>query len=162
MISVAPAIASPDQTSFYFAVEELNITATAGMLKTLYILTRDQFDNIQTSALSDPPKLQALGAEQEALQSFTYALTYIGGGQYSAQFQFLLARAYHVQILISQAAISRSPFPCFVVPSLAVGGMSYNSSAVPSGVEAGQRASFRVQVSLGVKWYQCYASADFD
>ncbi len=148
MISVVPSIPSPEHTSFNFAVEELNITATAGMLKTLNIITRDEFDNVQASALSDPPILQALGAEPEALQTFTYTLMYIGGGQYSAQFQFLLARTYSVQILISQAAIAKSPFPCVVVPSSAVGGMSHNSSAVPSSIEAGQRATFRIQVSL--------------
>lgn len=145
---MVPASPSPEETTFAFADEQRNITATAGVPKTLFITTRDQYGNIQAVPLTAPLRMQAFGAEGKALQSLSFSFTYIGSGQYSGQFQFLLARKYSVQILISQTDIAKSPFECTVIPSSAVGIMSYNSSSVPSQVQAGQRVAFKVQVNL--------------
>ena len=112
----------------------------------LTVTTKDEFGNIQLDEMSSPPSLSASNQGNIIQGAFTYSFTYVGNGQYTALFQFIIARVFQVKVLIGQKQIMRSPFTCLVMPSFAVGATSYNSSAIPYFVEAGQRAQFTIQV----------------
>lgn len=151
MLSVSPAEPSAELSTFLIQSEPfLNATATAGMSKTLVLTTRDKYGNVQASKMSESPAMLVAGPIQIPAGSFTYSFTYVGSGQYSANFLLLLAGRFHIQVLLGSKQVSKSPFACLVTPSFAVGPSSFNSSAVPSFVEAGQLAQFTVQVFIHV------------
>lgn len=122
------------------------IVMTAGVPQTLIVTTRDEFGNTLSTRMGETLSIQIKDADQTLADKFSYTVTYIGYGQFSSVFNLLKVQRYEMEILISEKLISNSSFRCTVIPSYAVGEKSFNTSAIPSIVVAGDYANFTIQV----------------
>jgi hypothetical protein len=123
-----------------------SIVVTAGVPQSLIVTTRDEFGNTLSTRMGETLSIQTKNADQTSANVLSYTVTYVGNGQFSISFYLRKAQQYEIQVLISEKQISNSPFFCKAIPSYPVGEKSFNTTAIPSVVVAGDNANFTIQV----------------
>jgi hypothetical protein len=160
VLVVNPGSASPATSSFSFYLpfqaDAETINTTAGVSQKVLVTTRDEFGNILTTRMDDWLTMQTSPFDH-SFEFFSFSTSYVGNGQFIVTFSILRAFRYKVHIMIEGMNIIRSPFECTVLPSIAVGYRSFNSSIIPNMAIAGKISVF----SLQVEGFKCYSCAIF-